>query len=176
MQMSLDTAMEHTFSVAEFSQLVSDLLDQTFPHDVWVQGEVRGISRAQSGHVYFDLVDSSPQPGRTPDALLPVVLFETTKRAVNTQIKRSGGGMRIDDGVAVRIRGVPNFYAPQGKLSLRMTGVDPSYTLGQMAESRDQLLAALTAAGSARLEPPAGVPSAGAAGWPGDGRRIRRPS
>lgn len=147
MQLSLDVAMEHTFSVAEFSELLGDVLTHTFPHDVWVQGEVRGITRAQSGHVYFDLVDVTPEPGRQPHALLPVVLFEGTRKLVNAQIKRSGGGMRIDDGVAVRIRAMPNFYAPQGKLSLRMTGVDPAYTLGQLAASRDRLLRQLAEEG-----------------------------
>jgi exodeoxyribonuclease VII large subunit len=140
MQMSLDTAMERTFSVAEFGQLVSDVLTHTFPHDVWIQGEVRDMVRANSGHVYFTLVDANPEPGRSPDAALSVVLFDSTKRTVNTQLKRSGGTMRIDDGVSVRIRGVPDFYAPQGRLSLRMTGIDPAYTLGQMAASRERLL------------------------------------
>lgn len=141
--MSLDTAMEQTFSVGDFCRLIGDVLGHTFPHDVWVQGEVRGIKRAQSGHVYFDLVDAAPEPGRSPDALLPVVLFESTRRTVNKQIKRSGGGMRIDDGVSVRIRAQPDFYAPQGRLSLRMTGIDPAYTLGQLAASRERLLRTL---------------------------------
>lgn len=140
MQMSLDTAMERTFSVAEFGQLVSDVLSHTFPHDVWIQGEVRDMVRANSGHVYFTLVDANPEPGRSPDAALSVVLFDSTKRTVNAQLKRSGGTMRIDDGVSVRIRGVPDFYAPQGRLSLRMAGIDPAYTLGQMAASRERLL------------------------------------
>ncbi len=147
MQVSLDTAMERTFSVSEFGQLLGEVIDLTFPHDVWIQGEIRGIRRAQSGHVYFDLVDASPEPGRSSDAVLSVVLFESTKRTVNNAIKRSGGGMRMDDGVAVRIRAVPNFYAPQGKLSLRMTGIDPDYTLGQLAASKDALLRRLAVDG-----------------------------
>jgi len=140
MQMSLDVAMDRTFSVAEFGQLINDVLNHTFPHDLWIQGEVRDMTRAGSGHVYFTLVDAAPKPGRQPDAALSVVLFEGTKRTINAQIKRSGGGMRIDDGISVRIRGVPDFYAPGGKLSLRMTGIDPAYTLGQLAVSRDRLL------------------------------------
>ncbi len=135
--------MEHTFSVSEFGRLLGEVIELTFPQDVWIKGEVRSIRRAQSGHVYFDLVDASPEPGRPPDAVLAVVLFESTKKTVNTAIKRSGGGMRIDDGVAVRIRAIPNFYAPQGKLSLRMTGIDPDYTLGQLAASKDALLGRL---------------------------------
>ena len=81
MQLSLDTAMERTFSVGEFGQLLTDVLNHTFAHDVWIQGEVRDMNRAQSGHVYFTLVDPAPEPGRRPDAALPVVLFEVVVRS-----------------------------------------------------------------------------------------------
>ncbi len=147
MQMSLDVAMERTFSVGEFGQLINDVLGHAFPHDVWIQGEVRDMNRANSGHVYFNVVDPPVEPGRPPGASLAVVLFEGTKRTVNNQIKRSGGGMRIDDGVSIRLRGTPDFYSPGGKLSLRMTGIDPAYTLGQMAASRDRLLRLLAEEG-----------------------------
>ena len=99
MQMSLDAAMGHTFSVAEFAGLVNELLDHTFPHDLWIQGEVRNLNRAASGHVYFTLVDPTDDAGRTADAQLRVVLFEQTKHQVNAQIKRTGTGMRIEDRV-----------------------------------------------------------------------------
>ena len=140
MQLSLDAAMGHTFSVGEFAGLVNELLAHTFPHDLWIQGEVRDLSRARSGHVYFTLVDPTDEVGRSSDAQIQVVLFEQTKHQVNAHIKRTGNGMRIDDGVAIRIRGVPEFYAPQGRLNMRMTGIDPDYTLGQMTASRDRLL------------------------------------
>ena len=150
MQMSLDAAMGHTFSVAEFAGLVNELLDHTFPHDLWIQGEVRNLNRAASGHVYFTLVDPTDDAGRSADAQLRVVLFEQTKHQVNAQIKRTGTGMRIEDGVAIRIRGVPGFFAPRGELNLRMTGIDPAYTLGQLAASRDRLLQLLADEGLLR--------------------------
>lgn len=143
MQLSLDASMERTFGVGEFGSLIGDVLTHAFPHDVWIQGEVRDLRRAQSGHVYFTIVDPPDEPGHRPEASLAVVLFESTKRQVNAQIKRSGGGMRIEDGVAIRIRATPDFYPPQGRLSLRMTGIDPAYTIGLMAASRDQLLRTL---------------------------------
>ncbi len=147
MQLSLDAAMERTFTVGEFASLVNEVLQHTFPHELWIQGEVRDLNRARSGHVYFTLVDPTDEVGRSADASLNVVLFEQTKHQVNAHIKRTGNDMRIDDGVAVRLRGTPEFYAPQGRLNLRMTGIDPAYTIGQMAASRDRLLRALAEEG-----------------------------
>lgn len=135
----------HSFTVTEFAELVREVFTVTFPTDVWIEGEVRNIKRPASGHVYFDLVDAADGSGRTVDALLSVVLFSGTKATVNAQIKRSGGGMRIADGVNVRIRAVPDFYPPQGRFQLRMSGIDPSYTIGQLAAAREELLRRLAA-------------------------------
>ena len=141
------TAGAHTFSVGEFAQLVRDQLAQVFPSDIWIQGEVRGISRPPSGHVYFDLADPTTTSGQAPDALLSVVLMKTTKQIVNRQIKSAGGGVRIADGVNLRIRCAPDFYPPRGQFQLRMNAIDPSYTLGQLAAARELLLRQLAADG-----------------------------
>ena len=135
----------HTFTVAEVGRMISEVLHVTFPTDLWVQGEVRSIRRPGSGHVYFDLVDASDDPGRPPDAKISVVLFKATRELVNGQIRQAGGGMRIDDGVEIRVRARPDFYPPQGRLQLRMTGIDPTYTLGQLEAARDRLLRELQA-------------------------------
>lgn len=134
---------DHTFSVSEFGALLREALVVTFPSDVWVQGEVRNMSKPASGHVYFDLVDPSDHPGRPPEAVLSVMLMRTTRQIVNRTIKRAGGGIRVDDGVQLRIKAAPDFYPPQGRFQLRMNGIDPEYTLGRLAASRDQLLQTL---------------------------------
>ncbi len=146
----------HTFSVAEVGRMISEVLAVTFPSDLWVQGEVRSIRRPSSGHVYFDLVDASPDPGRPPDAKIAVVLFKATKEIVNGQIRQAGGGMRIDDGIEIRVRAIPDFYPPHGRLQLRMTGIDPAYTLGQLGAARDRLIQQLRA--EALLEANARLP------------------
>jgi exodeoxyribonuclease VII large subunit len=60
---------------------------------------------------------------------------------------RRTGNIRMEDGVQVRIRGVVTFYPPTGRLQLRMTSIDPSYTLGSMAADRDRVLKQLAADG-----------------------------
>lgn len=132
-----------SFTVAELADALKGLLQYSFPDDVWVEGEIRNMNRSRAGHVYFDLVDPDPVAGQAPLALLPVVLFKTTRELVNTHIRRSGAAIRMDDGVRIRIRAVPDFYPPSGRLQLRMTGIDPRYTLGQLLSARDLLVALL---------------------------------
>ncbi len=131
---------EHTYGVTELGRVVTRAVQRAFPDEVWVRGEIQNLSRPASGHVYFDLVDPEV-PGR---ATLPVVLFESAKMAVNVHLQRSGAG-RMIDGTEVRIRGIVDFYAPDGQIQLRMNRIDAEYTLGRLAAARERLLRQLAA-------------------------------
>jgi exodeoxyribonuclease VII large subunit len=49
----------------------------------------------------------------------------------------------MEDGMEIRIAGRLTWFAPRGRLQLRMATIDPAYTLGRLGEDRDRLLAAL---------------------------------
>ncbi len=135
------TAGHRTYTVGALALEIGRTLQREFGTDVWVEGEMRNLNRSSAGHVYFDLVDPG-EPGAQPTASLSVVLFRKTRDVVNAYLKASGGP-RMDDGMAVRIRGTIDFYPPQGRLQLRMTGIDPTYTLGRLAADRERILAGL---------------------------------
>src|SRR5262249_31546231 len=77
-----------------------------------------------------------------------------------------------------------DFYAPTGKLTLKMRGLDPMYTLGQLAADRDRLLRRLVGEGlldaQRRLPLPACpyrvglVTSVGSAAWHDVTDELRR--
>ena len=134
---------DRTYTVSELGTVVRAALEQAMPYGVWVEGEISGISRARNGHVYFDLVEPSEQAGEVPLATLPVVLFRENRDRVNRLLKRHGDPIRMTDGVRIRIQGVVDFYPPQGRVQLRMSAIDPTFTLGQLAAERDLLLAKL---------------------------------
>jgi exodeoxyribonuclease VII large subunit len=134
---AVGTIPEPTFSVTELSDAVGNALRARFREEVWVRGEIRDLSRAKSGHVYFTLVDPDG------DASLGVMLSSTKKAAVNTTLTRAGGTVRMNDGTDVRIRGRLDWYSPRGQVQLRMTAIDPAYTLGQLEVARAELLARL---------------------------------
>ena len=137
---------DRTFSVAELCQAIQIALGITFPGEVWVRGEIHDLKRPPSGHVYFDLVDAG-ELGRAMQAKLSVALFMNNKFSVNAILKRAGGGVRMTDGVEVRLRATLDFHAPSGQLKLVMTSIDPAYTLGRLAADRDRLLRQLSAEG-----------------------------
>ncbi len=119
-----------------------------------MRGEIRNLSRPQSGHVYFTLTD--PDGG----ASLGVMLSATKKGSVNATLTRAGGTVRMSDGTDVRIQGRLDWYAPRGELQLRMTAIDPSYTLGQLELARAELLGRLQAEGLLRANAAHALPLA----------------
>ncbi|NNE73758.1 MAG: exodeoxyribonuclease VII large subunit [Acidimicrobiales bacterium] len=142
---------EATFSVAELAMELRQQLGQAFPDDVWVTGEVSDFrGRSRGGQVYFDIVEPAERSG-PPPARLNVVLWRDNRDIVNKLLKRAGI-TRIEDGMKVRIRCVVDFYPPQGRLQLRMTSIDPTYTVGQQELERQQLLAKLAAEGVFELQ------------------------
>jgi exodeoxyribonuclease VII large subunit len=140
---AVGTIPEPTFSVTELADAIGNALRATFRDEVWVRGEIRDLSRPASGHVYFTLSD--PGANGSGGATLGVMLSSRTKGSVNTTLTQAGGGVRMTDGTDVRIRGRLDWYAPRGQLQLRMTAIDPAYTLGQLELARAELLARLAA-------------------------------
>ena len=128
---------EATWSVTDLADAIGNALRATFQEEVWVRGEIRDLSRPQSGHVYFTLTDpSAPGAG----ASISVMLHSRQKGAVNNTLTEAGGTVRMSAGTDVRIRGRLDWYAPRGQLQLRMTAIDPAYTLGQLELARAELL------------------------------------
>lgn len=132
-----------TLRVGELVGVIRASIESLFPYEVWVEGELADLSRSGSGHVYFTLIEPG-ELGAPPVAALPVVLFERNRRAVNALLRRSGG-VRMADGMQIKVRGRLDIYERQGRLQLRMTSIDPTYTLGRLAEERDRVLAMLKA-------------------------------
>jgi exodeoxyribonuclease VII large subunit len=141
---SVGAIPEPTFSVTELADAIGNALRASFRDEVWVRGEIRDLSRPQSGHVYFTLTD--PDGG----ASIGVMLSSRTKGSVNNTLTKAGGGVRMTAGTDVRIRGRLDWYAPRGQLQLRMTAIDPAYTLGQLEVARAELIARLTGEGLLR--------------------------
>jgi exodeoxyribonuclease VII large subunit len=132
-----------TLTVGQLASGIDAALSSWFAGELWVVGEIDSLRRSNSGHVYFQLVERSDEHGRAA-ASIDVALFDAARRYVNTQLV-AAGGVRMTDGMQVRIRGRLEYYPPQGRVQLRMSGIDPAYTLALLLTERDRVLASLAA-------------------------------
>ena len=141
------TGTDETYTVGGLGAAIKAALTAGLPETVWVRGEVSRYSESAAGHAYFDLVEKEPG-ARSPKAVLSVALFKGARSGVDRDL--AAAGLRLEAGVELRIRGRVDFYAPSGRLQVIMNGVDPVFTVGQMAADRTRLLETLTHEGVLR--------------------------
>lgn len=140
---------ETTWRISQLTDWLNAVISTSLGGEIWVEGEISNLQRSAAGHVYFTLVerDESTERARSAPSTLAVTLFDWHKTNVNRHLKRTGGNVRMGDGVRVRIRGSVEIYGARSQLQLKMTGIDPVFTLGSLAAERARLLAALQAEG-----------------------------
>jgi exodeoxyribonuclease VII large subunit len=98
----------HVLTVGEVTREIRDRLEQF--GRVSVEGEVSRITRAASGHVYFDLKDK--------DAKLACVIWRSNVR--------SAARFELKEGMQVIAHGRLDVYAPRGTYSLNVQRLEQS--------------------------------------------------
>lgn len=134
--------------MAEVCEGIGDALLLHFGTEVWVRGAISGLNRSSNGHAYFTLIDPD-DAGSRPSAILSVALFARARFQVNALLRKAGA-VRMEDGIEVSIGGSIEHYAPNGRVQLIMTMIDPTYTLGRLAQNREATLLRLEEAGLLR--------------------------
>lgn len=142
LDLDYDDGADPTFSVGELAEAIKAVLKKGFFDGVWVRGEIQGLQQRSNGHVYFNLTERGEGGGQST---IPVALWAGTLARMRGMLAKHR--MRLENGLQVRIHARLDFYGPSGRLSLVMDGLDPTYTLGQLAAERDQLLRRLVAEG-----------------------------
>ena len=122
---------------------MTDTLREVFGDTVWVEGEIAQLNRSPAGHVYITLVDPDTGDAHGARPQLSVTLFRPQQRTVERRLREAGGQVELGEGVRVRIGGTLGTYAARSTFQLRMTDLDPTFTLGVLGRERARVLAAL---------------------------------
>jgi exodeoxyribonuclease VII large subunit len=93
--------------VADLVSAVRTTVERSYT-DVWVEGEISNLRRAESGHFYFALKDG--------DALLRVVMFRMQARLLR---------FKPDNGMQIIARGRVTIYDQRGELQLSAEFLEP---------------------------------------------------
>ncbi|MGA9275361.1 exodeoxyribonuclease VII large subunit [Ilumatobacter sp.] len=140
----VDEPGDLTFTVGELADAIDDQLRRGFRDGVWVRGEINGFKRG-GPHIYFSLVEKD----RGAEAKIEVKLFAPAIARLTPKLRSNRLDLR--DGMKVRIHGHLDFYKPRGTLGLKMVDIDPRYTLGEIAQSREEVLSRLVSSGMVGL-------------------------
>jgi exodeoxyribonuclease VII large subunit len=126
--MALPPAFEAILGVAELTRRIKRRLEEDFSA-VWVKGELTNVRRPPSGHVYFDLKDST--------AVLHCVIFK---------LELSRLGFELKDGLEVETFGKISLYEARGQYQL-ITEVMRPAGLGALLLALEDLKRRLQAEG-----------------------------
>lgn len=164
--------MEETLRLYELTSLVRQAVEMAFTHSYWVEAEIAEARVAQNGHFYAELIEKDAR-GMNIVARVRATAWARTYNILSPLFERATGE-RLRAGMKVRVCVEVAFHELYG-FSLHIVDIDPSYTLGDMARRRREILARLEADGilgdNRALELPrllrriAVVSSAGAAGY-----------
>jgi exodeoxyribonuclease VII large subunit len=136
----LDDGGVPTYSVGELAEAINSAIRRRFTDGVWVRGEIQGWSE-RGPHAYFRLVEDTDD-GK---AAINIQFFANARMRLRPILAKHR--LRLGDGLKVRIFGHLDYFAPSGQLGLKMSGLDPRFTLGEMALERDEVVRRLVASG-----------------------------
>ena len=135
-----DEFADPTFTVGELAEAINEQLQRGFRGGIWVRGEISDLSN-RGAHTYFSLIEA----GDKGKAVLNVQLFAPTKQRLAPLLRKFR--LELRNGMNVRINGDLDFWAQGGRLGFKMENLDPKFTIGDIAQSRDEVMRRLTAEG-----------------------------
>lgn len=161
-----------TLSLYELNRLIRLTLHRGLSNAYWVQAELSEVREAYNGHCYIELVQKSEQ-GNTFVAKARGSIWANVYRMLKPYFENTTG-QRFVAGIKVLLQVSIDFHEQYG-LSLTVHDIDPTYTLGDMARRRREILMQLESEGVLTLNKELSMPmlpqrvavvsAAGAAGY-----------
>ncbi|MBO7050409.1 MAG: exodeoxyribonuclease VII large subunit [Bacteroidaceae bacterium] len=159
-------------TLLELNGRVKSTLQFEMPDAYWVQAEISSISPSSQGHCYMELVQKDPS-GRTFLAKAKANIWRGTWLKIKPYFEAETGET-LKVGMKVLLQVTVTFHEVYG-YSLVVQDIDPTYTMGDMARRRKEILEQLEKDGVIGLNHELGIPalpnriavisSATAAGW-----------
>ena len=159
-------------SLYELGRLIRLTLREGLPDAYWVQAELSEVREAYNGHCYVELVQKAER-ANTLVAKARGTIWANVYKMLKPYFE-STTGQRFMAGIKVLIQ-VSVEYHEQYGLSLTVYDIDPTYTLGDMARRRREILQQLEEEGVLMLNKELPMPilpqrvavisAAGAAGY-----------
>ena len=134
---------EKYISLFELNSLVREAIECEMPDEYWVEAELSEC-RETRGHCYMELVQKDDKTA-TPIAKASAKCWAQKWMLVRPYFERTTG-QQLHSGLKVLLKVYPQFHETYG-FSWIVTDIDPTYTLGDMARKRQEIIQQLKAEG-----------------------------
>ena len=159
------------YTLRELNLMVRDAIEMELPDEYWVEAELSEC-RERSGHCYMELIEKDEHTN-TPVARASAKCWRQTWQLLQPHFERATG-QPLHAGLKVLLHVSAQFHEAYG-FSWIVTDIDPTYTIGDMARKRQEIIRQLKEEGVFDLQRELSIPmfakriavisAAGAAGY-----------
>ena len=128
------TEARHT--LYELNQLVRETLETEMPDEYWVEAELSEC-RESRGHCYLELIQKEEKTN-TPIARASAKCWANSWTVIRPYFERTAG-QALHAGMKVLLKVYPQFHEAFG-FSWIVTDIDPTYTIGDLARRRQEII------------------------------------
>lgn len=134
-------------TLLQLNSLVKTTIEDNLCDDYWLEAEIAEL-RENNGHCYLELVQKDERRN-TPVARASAKCWRQTWMAAKPYFERVTGQL-LKAGMKVLVCVYPQFHEAYG-FSWIISDIDPTFTLGDLAQRRQQIIAQLRAEGVLEL-------------------------
>ena len=142
------------FSLFELNSLVREVIECEMPNEYWVEAELSEC-RELRGHCYLELIQKDERSA-TPIAKAQARCWASKWTMIRPYFERTTG-QRLHAGMKVLLKVYAQFHEAYG-FSWIITDIDPTYTLGDMARKRQEIIRQLKEEGVFDLQKELSLP------------------
>ena len=143
------------FTLRQLNLLVREAIEGTLPDEYWVEAELSEC-RENSGHCYMELIEKDER-SNTPVARASAKCWRQTWMMVKPYFERTTG-QPLRGGMKVLLKVYAQFHEAYG-FSWIVSDIDPTYTLGDMARKRQEIIRQLKEEGVFDLQRELHIPT-----------------
>ena len=130
---------EHIYTLTELNLDIREALSHTHPDEYWVCAEISECHPNRNGHCYLELIDKDRQ-GRTT-ARQRAIIWSNTYSLLQPYFEQVTG-QRLTAGIKVLVLVTVTYHELYG-MSLTIHDINPTYTIGEAARRRAEIIAQL---------------------------------
>ena len=125
-----------SYTLRQLNLLVRDAVETSLADEYWVQAELAEC-RENRGHCYMELVEKDEQ-SHTPIAQASAKCWATSWNLIRPHFERNTG-QSLRAGMKVLLKVYAQFHETFG-FSWIVTDIDPTFTIGDMARKRQEII------------------------------------
>jgi exodeoxyribonuclease VII large subunit len=147
-----DLPSRPVLTVREVNERIAAALQAAFPRTLWVRGEVQRLPHdaASRQHVYFELHETGRSGAAEYAVAVAILGWDRQRFGLGRFLDGTDRDLQLANQLEVCLECRVDYYPKFGKLTLKVVGVDPTFSLGQLEARRRQTLAYLEQSGLLR--------------------------